>query len=599
MTSLERIAPPRSPGIRDVVQAELREREAAKAIAEGRDAPSSLREWALQVPERGVPLDLEEFPFQAAWYSDEVAYAREACWMKSAQVGMSTSAWRWAGWRADESDSVIYFFPTDDDVTEFGDRRIEPSIEDSPYLRARMTGVRTKHLKEIGSGALYLRGTQSKSAVQSVDADALVFDEYNYLHPGNLAHAERRIAGAQAAGRTPRIRRFGYPTVPGYGIDPIFRRSDRRYWHVTCPACEKEQPVEWEPNMRWRTVAGGEVMRHGRDEFSDLADVVEAWRACGECDASLEAKPGEKGPIHRGRWIRTRPESSLIGFHVSRLIVPRTDLISIVVNSRKTSPTDREAFWNNDLGMPFTPEEAALSQEQIEAACAYGGEQQSGSRSRFPRTMGVDVASERNLSARISEHGPDGKRTAVWIGEPTNFEEVVELIQRFQPTVVVIDSMPERRSARAVAALFPGIVFLASYDAKNDSDAFRYDPKKNLVTVNRTEALDAMMDSIRSLHNVPLRNPPRNYVSQLMSPKRRTEEDSRGRPQRLYVSTGPDGDDYAHAEVYDLVASEMMALVRQVEEVQRAARGEVVGDEQLGFTRKKDIDYYNPGFGDR
>lgn len=544
---------------------------------EGRD----MYAWASLVPERGLPLNFEDFPYQRDWYSKEVAETREAVWMKAAQVGMSGYAWRWGARRAEQfGDRVIYFFPTDDDVTDFGDQRIEPSIEESEYLRRRIPAnyVRNKHLKRIGHGDLSLRGTQSRAAVQSVDADALVFDEYNYLHQANLAQAERRLAGAQAAGRVPRVRRFGYPTIPGFGIHPLYERSDRRQWHVTCPACELEQTIDWGANMRWRTAKGEEERRWGDDDYDDPAQVYEAWRACRECDASLEGHP-----IRAGRWIRTQPDAELIGFHVPRLIVPRTDLIELVRNSRKTQPHEVEAFFQNDLGMPFIPAEAALSDADIDAACLLGREEQHLYRERNPLVAGFDVASERRLSGWVDELLPDGTARAVWIGEPHNFTDVVEIIRRYNPEMVVIDSMPERRSARAVAATFPGIVVLASYDDRNEADAFKYNLEKNLVTINRTEGLDAMMDGIRHRRRIPLKVPPRRFKSQLMSPKRVTELDSKQRPKRLYVSTGPDGDDYAHAGVYALVAKEMYALKIQTGATIAAGQGEPVADERLGW----------------
>lgn len=582
--------------VREHVQEEQRRRDTETEVKD--DHPRTMRAWAIRVPERGVPLNLAEFPFQEAWYSEEIANAPEVVWEKAAQVGMSGYAWRWAARRAEHfGDRVIYFFPTDDDVSDFGDQRIEPSIQDCVMLLRRMpaSSVRHKHLKQIGAGFLALRGTQSKSAVQSVDADALVFDEYEYLHQGNLAHAERRIAGAKAAGRQPRIRRFGYPTVSGAGIDSLFRRSDRRYWHVTCPECGTEQRLTWQKNMRWRSRPGGEECRWGHDDFEDWREVSEAWRACTECDADLETPLGVPGPIHHGRWVALNPASDLIGFHVSRLIVPRTDLIEIVRNSRKTSPTDQEAFWNNDMGEPWSPSEAALTEEDINAACSYGQDQLEVYRGRNPLISGVDVASERDLSMWIDELLPDGTARAIWIGEPLDFTEVAQNIRRFGIVMTVIDSMPERRQARAVAMTFPGRVVLASYDDKNTADAFKYDVKKNLVTINRTEAIDAFMDGIRHVRRIPLRNPPTRFVSQLMSPKRRTVEDTKGRPKRIYESTGPDGDDYAHAGVYGVVARELYVLRAQVAAAQEAVEGEAIMDERRGM---RGIDDYRPGFGE-
>jgi hypothetical protein len=582
-------------GIREITREEARRKRDEE---EGTARP--MRAWAILVPERGVPLNLDEFPFQEAWYSEEVSNAREVVMQKAAQIGASGYSWRWAARRAEQfGDRVIYFFPTDDDVSDFGDQRIEPSIQESAFLLKRIppSFVRHKHLKQIGAGWLALRGTQSKSAVQSVDADALVFDEYDYLNQKNLAHAERRIAGSQAAGRSPRIRRFGYPTIPGFGVNALYERSDKRVWRVTCPACGEEQALGWKENMRWRSEEGGPVQRMGHDEYEDYRVVAEAWRACRSCEASFETPIGEPGPIHAGRWVQTNPQSDLIGFHVSRLIVPRTDLIELVRNSRKTNPTDQEAFWNNDLGLAWSPAEAALTDADVDAACSLGGEPMEVYRHRKVVLAGLDVASERDLSLWVDELQDDGTTRAIWIGEPKTFKEAANILRSLRAHMIVVDSMPERRSARALAATFPGRVILASYDDKNKADAFRYDPKKNMVTINRTEAMDAFMDGIRHLRRIPLRVPPPRFKSQLLSPKRRTEEDTRGNPKRVYHSTGPDGDDYAHAGVYGLVAKELWALKVQVDAARAAAEGHQVGDEELGYSSPfSDPDAYVPGF---
>jgi hypothetical protein len=582
------------PSLRDEVQG-LNRRRVEERTGRGRTMIS----WAHAVPERGVKLNFDDFPFQREWYSEEVANAREAVWMKAAQVGMSTMAWRWAARRAEQfGDSVIYFFPTDDDVAAFGDQRIEPSIEASELLQKAIPkdSVRHKHLKRIGTGWLALRGTQSKSAVQSVDADSLIFDEYDYLHKENVAQAERRIAGSKAAGRFPRIRRLGYPTIAGYGIHLAYERSDKRQWHVTCAECGEEQVLNWSENMRWRSEPGGEVFEVGRDEYDEPDQVAEAWRVCGACEASLEPPEGERfGAIHGGRWIATA-ESDMIGFHVNRLIVPGTDLKELVRNSRLTQPHELEAFWNNDMGMPYSPSEAALTDADIDAACSLGGEPASGPRARAVRVGGLDVASARRMNLWIDELRPNGTMQAVHLSEPADFEEAVETIRRLGVNLLVVDAMPEKRSARALAATFPGRVILAEYDPNDRADAFKYDPKKNVVRINRTEGIDAFQDGIRQQRRIPLRRPPRRFKSQLLAPKRRTELSASGVPRRVYVSTGTDGDDYTHAGVYGLVAKELWALRVQVTAQVEDARGHRVPNERRGYAA---ADEYRPGFGER
>lgn len=580
---------------------EMRRRRAESEFSEVEF--KAMAEYALLVPDpKGGKLSLEHFPFQAEpLYSDEIAAVEEACFPKSTQVGASTGLIRWAMREVDQFGlTVIYFFPTDVHVREFSDERIEPSIQMSEYLQRRIPEghVRQKGKKQIGSGWLNLRGVASKNAVQSVDADALVFDEYDECDPANLAQAERRISGALAAGRRPKIRRAGRPSVPGYGIDAEWEESDKRCWIVTCPECDHQQILTWEENMRWRTEAGGRrKMRPGRDTFETKKDVSEAWRVCARCEESLEPKKGQEfGPIHAGRWKAQRPGPGRVpGYHLQRLIVPRTDLRQIVRASRLTGVGQMEQFYNADLGVAWMSEDAALSDAQIDLACGMGNPMVDGYRGRFPVTAGLDMASERDLTIRISEIGEDGKRRGLYLGEPENIEQVVQLMNRFNVHVLVADSMPERRTAKALAAEFPGRVFLCVYDLKPQADAVRYDPIKNLVHVNRTEGIDAMMDSIRDLENLPPSNPPGNYKAQMKAPKRRVEEDSKGRPVKRYVSTGTSGDDYAHAEVYDLTALEMLRMIHMVQEMRAEGDERVVNED--AYSGIPDPYDYDPGFG--
>ncbi|MDE2103943.1 MAG: phage terminase large subunit family protein, partial [Patescibacteria group bacterium] len=483
-------------------------------------AAADFAEWALAVPEpKFGTLDFELFPFQRELYSQEVAELEECVMVKSTQVGASALAWRWAAWRTDCGDTVLYVFPSSDHVTDFGDTRIDPAIEESTMLAGRVGEINRKQLKQIGDGTLYLRGSNSRAGAQSVDADAIIFDEYNDLDQGNVSQFERRISGSRQAGRVPRVRRLGIPTGPGEGIDVHWQQSDQRRWHVTCGECGFEQSLEWGRNVRWRNTEDGPVLRPGTDVFGRAQDVHEAWRVCARCEASLE------GAVGAGRWLATQ-ESPLRGYHIPRLIVPSADLKALVTASRKTRPSEVIAFFNNDLGVPYAPTDASLDEESILAACARGGEIRNAVTTApgFFRTAGIDVASERDLNVRVSELLPDGTRKAIWIGVCADFDEAAALLQRLAVTQFCVDSNPERRLGRALCARFPGMGVLCEYSGP-DSSPFDYRPERGVVRVNRTEAIDAMMDSIRFLRNLPLREPPPGYVEHLKALRRRATVD--------------------------------------------------------------------------
>lgn len=534
-------------------------------------------EYASLIPEASTgPLDIAGFPYQLEpFYGDTIADAEEVVYMKSTQIGASTFLWRWAVRRADQfGETVIYFFPTTIHVTEFGDERLAPSIDASQYLQTRIPKGHSqrKTFKQIGLGNLQLRGMQSKAAVQAVAAQAVVIDEYDECPPQRIDEAEQRISGAEATGRVGRVRRSGRPSIPGYGIDAAYQESDRRKWFVTCGECGERQTVEFGENLRWRSAAGGDkVLRPGHDEFDVAKDVTEAWRACRSCNASLEGKP-----IMEGEWRATAHGLGRApGYHVQRLIVPRTSLRKLVVNSRRKSLTGIENFHNADLGEAWAASDARLTDEDLARAGAQGRPPQHVYEGRFPVTLGVDVASERDLSARASEQLPDGTRKALRIWEPETFEEVARAMRELRVHMACIDALPERRGARALQAEFPGRVLLVEYDDKPKADAWVLDEKRAIVRVNRTEAIDAMMDSIRTVRNIIQKPPPTNYLEQMKSPVRRVELDTKERPFRRYVPTGTQGDDYAHAETYDLVASELLTAFTAVNE-EEAQQGEVL-----------------------
>lgn len=563
-------------------------------------------EYRMAIPEGdGREMNFDDFPFQREWYSEEVANAEEVVLPKSAQVG--ATAWGWVGAvrETDLGATTLYIFPTADHVREFGDERIAPAIELSAYLRSKIATayVKTKTLKRIGRGFLYLRGSNSKGGAQSVPAQVIFFDEYDLLDQTNLAHIERRLSGARQIGKVPKTRRLGYPFTPNAGIDAEWMSSDQRVWHVTCSHCGDQQPVVWEENFRW-TVPGQldehgfeKVMRPGDDDFDDRKVVGDVWRQCRSCEASFEdvSKTTKDGVLRTGEWIAQNPGSRIIGFHAWRGMVPTTDMRALVVGSRATKELEREAFTVLDLGLPYVQGDARLSEEDLLRACAMGIPQTEFYGGMNPTTMGVDVAGERDLNVVIHEQlppdvpGQPNPRQALWIGTCRSFEEVRELVNRFGCVAVAVDSNPERRLAKALRLEFPGRVVLVEYDARFDSDPIKLTlddvgvPLK--VRVNRTDAIDGMMDAIRQCRDRPVQKPPPGWSAQMKALVRKTELDTKGRPFRHYVTTGSDGDDYGHAHAFGLVATELWRSFGMAGLRIEQAQGQPLADEALGIRR--------------
>lgn len=255
---------------------------------------------------------------------------------------MSAWALRWALYQPDVLGRTgLYVFPTQHDVHDFSTARVKPVIARSDYLRGRQrsTDPSSKGLVGVGAGLVYFRGSESRRGLDAVDADYLVFDEYDMLAHKNIPDAERRITGPLSAGL---ICRVGVPTVPDWGIARLYDESDQRRWRVRCGACGE-----------WSVIA-----------FEDNVDNETNRVVCARCRKPLDVTTGE--------WVADFPDRSVPGYHVTRLIAPTADIEAIVRASKKRTGYERQAFFNKDLGVAWAPEEGRLSRAVLAAAQSLG-----------------------------------------------------------------------------------------------------------------------------------------------------------------------------------------------------------------------------------
>jgi hypothetical protein len=546
--------------------------------AESTGRVTNFYEWAMKVPEpKAGKLDFDRFPFQRELYDQEGAMASELVVKKATQVGVSTYLLRWALYHADTRRSTaLYVFPKRQQMYDFADARIKSAIMASPYLRSRVgdSTVSNKGLKQIGLGWLYARGSESKDDLDAVDADVLCLDEYDTLRQENIPDAERRISGSVHG----MIRRVGVPSIPGYGIDLLYQKTDQRKWVVKCEACNEQQPLNFHSNV----------------------DLETAKLVCKECRKEINAR--------NGQWVATYPDRDVRGYHVPRLVVPGINLRGIVEAHAKTNPYEVAVHNNKDLAEAYAPAEGRLTDEAIDAA----------TRGDVPReavtvpecdvvTMGVDVASVRALNVRVSAYtlpaqGLPRKRS-LFLGEVDEFGQVAELIERYGVNMCCIDHEPEHRMARAVAEQFPGRVYLAHFITGRSNTVFNPDPDMRTAGVKRTEILDATFDAIRQQRNLLPKDKPPGYQKQLQALTRVVTEFNDGRVRGEYRSVA--ADDYAFAEAYDTLA--LQCWLWQTE-VSGAIEGEVFSFEdrydfepsQLDTVSVQSspnfIETYDPGF---
>ncbi|MET0602216.1 MAG: phage terminase large subunit family protein, partial [Baekduia sp.] len=260
-------------------------------------------DWAMKVPEAKTgPLNFDAFPFQREMYREGVD-DKEMVVQKCTQIGISSWSMRWAVYHADtKGRTALYVFPKKGDMEDFTTLRIKPMIAASNYLlgRQRPDDPNNKGMIGVGLGKVVFRGSESKTGLDSVDCDVIVFDEYDTLDHANIPDAEMRVSSPLSPGL---IRRIGVPSSPDWGISAKYDESDGRQWEVTCSACRHKQPLT----------------------FGDNVDLKLGIRICRRCSESIEQD------IAAGEWVAQRPgEGRSRGYHVSRLVVPNADIPKLI-----------------------------------------------------------------------------------------------------------------------------------------------------------------------------------------------------------------------------------------------------------------------------
>jgi len=500
--------------------------------------PDSLLDWALAYRFlQGKPMRLT--PALQDLYQDDHPFI---VIQKAAQVGISEYLINTALWAADTGrggrGNALYVMPTQGHVDDFSQARFDKAIAESPYLQRRLfppppgrQGPARQRLKKVGLGYIYLRGSDSRRQLTSVDADVVLLDEFDLMAEGVLELAQKRLASSKLGW----LRVVSTPRLPEAGINALFLQSDQRYYFLKCPACGLAQRLEWEQN-------------------------VDQKRAQVICRRSRCRKPLDLWAP--GHWEITCPGNSDVhGYHLNRLYSPMANTAQMVYESQATTPAALQEFHNSDLGETFVPPGGRISIDTLDR-CRRDYELPGGADT--DTYMGVDVGLKLHVVIR-QRLGEDRSR-ALFIGEVDTFEELGRFIERYRVHRCVLDALPESHKAREFARRWHPKVWRAYYDRQEGDHEWDRGGQagENTVHINRVQALDEMFDRFHQAKaELPskarhlggrVENGLGEYYRQMMALNRTLEQNAQGNWVARYLDGGKD-DHYAQAEVYCLFAS--------------------------------------------
>lgn len=510
----------------------LRRRATELATPATRATSDPLADWSVKnIRLDGRPFSFAGHEYLRGIYNDTSPHIVLS---KAAQIGGTV----WALLRSIHAClnglSVVYYFPTRTDVIDFSKARVGPLLYDNPFLLKQMTDTDTAGLKRIGAAHLYFRGMQSSVGMKSVPADMIVFDELDEATPDARAMAWERLAHSDYK----RVIELSNPSLPGYGIDEQYEKSDQRHWTLKCPSCgewtclEKEFPTKLRQEVT--------IIRQAGDGSH--------YRACPKCASELDLSAGE--------WVADYPDRKTHGYRISQLFSGKVDPGEILSDYQEARFPDR--FYNLKIGIPWADLERRLD---IQAVLDLCGTAPSIEEHRWISAMGVDTGKDLHVVILQRDHYRRTKPRIAHVQTCREFHELDVLMRQFNVQRCVIDGMPETHATRDFARRYSrGDVFLSFFNESQRGSA-KWDRDNYKVEINRTEALDASRAIIREQRiGLPPRGPEMELFARHLAANAKVldEDPETGARKYKYVRTAPDH--YSLAFTYGLMALTSMPM---------------------------------------
>lgn len=529
----------------------------------------------------GQPFSLARFkPLEQIYRDDH----QQIVVIKPAQVGISELAITLTIWALiegyklwcrelgiiKEGINVGYCFPTQKALSEFSKERFAGLKRESELLTAIFadSDFDDVSFKQIRDSYLYLRGAWSEEALLSFPADLLILDEFDRMSPAAVELARKRLRQSQ-------IRRqvcVSTPTVPGVGIDALYKLSDQHVWEVFCQGCGEYLELDY-----FRDVRAGDA---DYSEFkywsaSRLENVT--WRVlCANCRTEIDR-------LGAGRWRAKAPENKRWrGYHVPALCFPSVKLEELGLLAISDNPTIKTEFFRSDLGLAYAPADCRITVDMLARLSADlpGGKLPAMQWTKT--TMGIDVGSRFHYA--IASTGEDGRRYLRAAGSVRHWSELSDLLKRYAVRSCVIDSEPELHACKAWADRHKGKVKRADYPNGMAGKLFRLGSSEerkllnaeqkraksskaeaqteaidsDFIQINRTMVLDKVYAQIsegailvpQSIHDEA------EFQAHLCAPTREVIEDKDGDSRAVWHHSAPDH--LFHAMAYCLIALEVM-----------------------------------------
>lgn len=227
-------------------------------------------------------------------------------------------------------------------------QKLNPMLEETPVVRELLTstasrdGANRREFKDFAGGQLYIEHAGSPQRLKSTTVRTLVVDELDEFAAaltGGDDPVELLDGRTSAFPATCKRLYISTPTLKGVSrIEALWDKSDQRRYHVPCPHCGHEQPLEWR-GLHWSP--GGHGVHY----------------LCQDCGAAID-EHHKTAMIAAGRWVAGNPGAKVRGYHINCLyyaigLGPRwADLVERWLEVQN-DPAKLKTFVNDRLAEPW------------------------------------------------------------------------------------------------------------------------------------------------------------------------------------------------------------------------------------------------------
>lgn len=485
---------------------------------------------------------------------------KHKCYIKSRQVGVSelsiTETLQFLDTHGNDK-KWVYCFPREKQLLQFSATRLIPAFEESPLMAALLGTPNQTLLKRINKSYMLLRSTWESNLGEGIDADGVTFDEKDRMKPGiDVAFKESLKSSPYGY-----LRELSTPTLPGRGIDEVWKKSDQHLWHVRCTKCGLWQPIDYPDNF----VQLIDYPQHGLTEIPQ-----DSWAfAC--------RKQICRGPLDRlhGKWVATHPSRKLVrGYHITQMMCPWISPTGIM--QELITYKFRQLWENYVLGRISKGESILVSDEDLTACSTNFKLYTHRTRDWAKISIGIDWGAT-NWFVVLGLNAHNNRRYIIGLGiieddsrDALNMSEVISYIDPFEPDIIIADAgYGKDRNAK----------LLKKYDPSGEQERFFacfYNPSTKAsrtfqpqwgdarVLVDRTISLKMMCRAFKEREIGLAAGDPKTDILKKhirnLAPLKEQDEDTKEIYETI-ESTGPDH--FAHALSYAELGMDKIMNVNQ------------------------------------